>query len=135
MQWEAVIGLEIHVQLDTESKLFSGSRTEFGTPPNSQTDPVVLGLPGALPVCNERAIEYAVKLGLATGCQIRNTSRFARKHYFYPDLPKGYQISQYDEPLCEHGEVEFLFEDQVLGQIPVRPSPLAVGGEVTNGWA
>jgi aspartyl-tRNA(Asn)/glutamyl-tRNA(Gln) amidotransferase subunit B len=105
--YEPVIGLEVHVQLGTASKAFSPSGTAFGAPPNSLTDPVVLGLPGALPVLNARAVEYAVTIGLASGCEIRRTSRFARKHYFYPDLPKGYQISQYDEPLCEHGRVDF----------------------------
>lgn len=107
--WEAVIGLEVHVQLATRSKAFSASAIRFGAEPNSLTDPTVLGLPGALPVFNRRALEYAVRLGLAAGCSIRPQSRFARKHYFYPDLPKGYQISQYDEPLCEAGAVEFPF--------------------------
>ena len=106
MTWEPVIGLEVHVQLATRSKCFSGSATLFGAPPNSLTDPVVLGLPGALPSFNRRALEMAITLGLACGCEIRARSRFARKHYFYPDLPKGYQISQYDEPLCEGGAVE-----------------------------
>jgi aspartyl-tRNA(Asn)/glutamyl-tRNA(Gln) amidotransferase subunit B len=106
-KWEAVIGLECHVQLLTDSKAFSASAASFGQSPNSLTDPPVLGLPGALPVLNRRAVEFAVRMALATGCQIRRRSRFARKHYFYPDLPKGYQISQYDEPLCEHGRVTF----------------------------
>jgi aspartyl-tRNA(Asn)/glutamyl-tRNA(Gln) amidotransferase subunit B len=105
-RWEPVIGLEVHVALATESKAFSPSATRFGAPPNSLTDPTVLGLPGALPRFNRRALELALLLGLATRSQIRARSRFARKHYFYPDLPKGYQISQYDEPLCEHGVVE-----------------------------
>jgi aspartyl-tRNA(Asn)/glutamyl-tRNA(Gln) amidotransferase subunit B len=108
--WEPVIGLEVHVQLATESKAFSGSGTAFGATPNSLTDPTVLGLPGALPVFNDRALVLALRLGVATGCQIRRVSRFARKHYFYPDLPKGYQISQYDEPLCEHGAVGLLLD-------------------------
>jgi aspartyl-tRNA(Asn)/glutamyl-tRNA(Gln) amidotransferase subunit B len=106
MTWEAVIGLEVHVQLATRSKAFSGSATRFGEPPNSLTDPVVLGLPGALPTFNGHALEMAITLGLACGSAIRARSRFARKHYFYPDLPKGYQISQYDEPLCEGGVIE-----------------------------
>jgi aspartyl-tRNA(Asn)/glutamyl-tRNA(Gln) amidotransferase subunit B len=106
MTWEVVIGLECHVQLATESKLFSASSTAFGNPANSQTDPPVLGFPGALPVLNRRAVELAVRLGLAVGATIRRRSRFARKHYFYPDLPKGYQISQYDEPICEGGSIE-----------------------------
>ena len=106
--WEAVIGLEVHVQLATRSKAFSPSAVEFGAPPNSLTDPVVLGLPGALPVFNRAALELALRLGVATGSQIRARSRFARKHYFYPDLPKGYQISQFDEPLCENGHLDLI---------------------------
>jgi aspartyl-tRNA(Asn)/glutamyl-tRNA(Gln) amidotransferase subunit B len=106
--WEPVIGLEVHVQLATQTKAFSPSATEFGAPPNSLTDPVVLGLPGALPVFNRAALELALRLGVATGSQIRAKSRFARKHYFYPDLPKGYQISQYDEPLCENGHLDLI---------------------------
>jgi aspartyl-tRNA(Asn)/glutamyl-tRNA(Gln) amidotransferase subunit B len=106
--WEPVIGLEVHVQLETKSKSFSPSACEFGAPPNSLTDPVVLGLPGALPVFNKAALELALRLGVATGSQIRAKSRFARKHYFYPDLPKGYQISQFDEPLCENGHVDII---------------------------
>jgi aspartyl-tRNA(Asn)/glutamyl-tRNA(Gln) amidotransferase subunit B len=104
--WEPVIGLEVHVQLATESKAFSPSGTTFGNEPNSLTDPTVLGLPGALPSFNHRALELALRLGVATGSKIRAKCRFARKHYFYPDLPKGYQISQYDEPLCEDGAIE-----------------------------
>jgi len=110
MSWEAVIGLEVHVQLNTATKAFSASAPQFGARPNSCTDPTVLGLPGSLPVFNHAALMLALRLGLATGCTIRNRSRFARKHYFYPDQPKNYQISQYDEPLCEHGAVEFFFE-------------------------
>ncbi|MCS6912363.1 MAG: Asp-tRNA(Asn)/Glu-tRNA(Gln) amidotransferase subunit GatB [Myxococcales bacterium] len=105
--FEAVIGLECHVQLQTRSKLFSAASTRFGGAPNSQTDPYTLGLPGTLPVLNEQAVEFALRLGLSTGCRIRRVCRFARKHYFYPDLPKGYQISQLDEPLCEGGHIEF----------------------------
>lgn len=106
MQYEAVIGLEVHAQLATESKIFSSSSTKFGSPPNSQVNPVCLGMPGVLPVFNERVLEYAIKAGLATSCEIARKSRFARKNYFYPDLPKGYQISQYDEPLCLRGHLE-----------------------------
>jgi len=106
--WEPVIGLEIHVQLATRSKAFSPSAIAFGAPPNSLTDPVVLGLPGTLPVYNRGALELALRLGVATGSKIRAKSRFARKHYFYPDQPKGYQISQYDEPLCEDGHIEIV---------------------------
>ncbi len=106
MEYEAVIGLEVHAQLATESKIFSSSSTKFGSPPNSQVNPVCLGMPGVLPVFNERVLEYAIKAGLATNCEIARKSRFARKNYFYPDLPKGYQISQYDEPLCLRGHLE-----------------------------
>jgi len=107
-EWEPVIGLEVHVQLATKSKAFSPSATTFGEPPNSLTDPLVLGMPGTLPVFNRTALELALRLGVATSSQIRAKSRFARKHYFYPDLPKGYQISQYDEPLCEHGHLDLI---------------------------
>ncbi|ACY19230.1 Asp-tRNA(Asn)/Glu-tRNA(Gln) amidotransferase subunit GatB [Haliangium ochraceum] len=110
--WEAVIGLEVHVQLGTASKAFSGSAVEFGAEPNTLVDPTVLGLPGSLPVFNRQACALAVRLGLALGCRIRSESRFARKHYFYPDLPKGYQISQFDEPLCEGGAIEFFLGDE-----------------------
>jgi aspartyl-tRNA(Asn)/glutamyl-tRNA(Gln) amidotransferase subunit B len=106
-RYEAVIGLEVHVQLATRSKIFSWSSAAFGAEPNAATDPVCLALPGTLPVLNRRAVEMAVRLGLAVGSRIRQRSRFARKHYFYPDLPKGYQISQYDEPLCDGGIVVF----------------------------
>jgi aspartyl-tRNA(Asn)/glutamyl-tRNA(Gln) amidotransferase subunit B len=106
--WEPVIGLEIHVQLATHTKAFSPSAIRFGAEPNSLTDPTVLGLPGALPVFNKVALEAAVRLGVATSSKIRARSRFARKHYFYPDSPKGYQISQHDEPLCEDGSIDIL---------------------------
>jgi aspartyl-tRNA(Asn)/glutamyl-tRNA(Gln) amidotransferase subunit B len=106
--FEPVIGLEVHVQLATKSKAFSASGIEFGAPPNSLTDPTVLGLPGSLPVFNKAALELALKLGVATGSQIRAKSRFARKHYFYPDQPKNYQITQFDEPLCENGHLDLI---------------------------
>jgi aspartyl-tRNA(Asn)/glutamyl-tRNA(Gln) amidotransferase subunit B len=111
--YEAVIGLEAHVQLGTVTKIFSISSAAFGGEPNRHTDPVCLGLPGALPVLNRRAVDMAVRLGLATGSRIRSRCRFARKHYFYPDLPKGFQISQYDEPLCEGGVVTFRLDGEV----------------------
>ncbi|PLX78914.1 MAG: Asp-tRNA(Asn)/Glu-tRNA(Gln) amidotransferase GatCAB subunit B [Desulfuromonas sp.] len=101
--FEPVIGLEVHVQLNTATKIFCGCSTAFGATPNSQTCPVCLGLPGALPVLNRQVVENAITAGLATNCQIAPRSIFARKNYFYPDLPKGYQISQYELPICEHG--------------------------------
>src|SRR5713101_6940465 len=105
-KYEAVIGLEVHVQLLTASKIFCSCSTRFGDPPNTNVCPVCLGLPGALPVLNRRAVEYATLAAMALNCEIRETSIFARKNYFYPDLPKGYQISQYDKPLAEHGFID-----------------------------
>lgn len=107
-RYEPVIGLEIHVQLQTKSKLFCNDSAAFGGFDNEHVCPVCAGMPGSLPVINERALEYSVKTGLALGCEIRQRSVFARKQYFYPDLPKGYQISQYDKPLCENGHLEFM---------------------------
>ena len=106
-KYEVVIGLEVHAQLSTQSKIFSWSSAAFGAAPNTHTDPVCLGLPGTLPVLNLAAVESAVRLGLAAGCTIRQRCRFARKHYFYPDLPKGFQISQFDEPICDGGAITF----------------------------
>ncbi len=103
MNWEPVIGLEIHVQLKTRTKMFCACEAGFGAEPNRRTCPVCLAMPGALPVPNGKAIEWTVKLGLALGCDVADRAIFARKNYFYPDLPKGYQISQYDEPLCVDG--------------------------------
>jgi aspartyl-tRNA(Asn)/glutamyl-tRNA(Gln) amidotransferase subunit B len=111
-KYEVVIGLEVHVHLATRSKIFSHSSTTFGAEPNASTDPVCLGLPGTLPVLNKAAVEMAVRLGLAVGSTIRRRSRFARKHYFYPDLPKGFQVSQYDEPLCEGGAITFRLQGE-----------------------
>ena len=105
-KYEPVIGLEVHVQLGTRTKIFCTCPTSFGAPPNTNVCPVCLGLPGALPVLSKLAVELAMKASLALNCRIRPMSRFARKNYFYPDLPKGYQISQYDEPLAEHGYVD-----------------------------
>ncbi|MFQ5586347.1 MAG: Asp-tRNA(Asn)/Glu-tRNA(Gln) amidotransferase subunit GatB [Thermodesulfobacteriota bacterium] len=106
MHYEAVIGLEVHAQLLTESKIFCGCSTCFGAPPNTHVCPLCLGLPGVLPVLNRRAVDFALKMALATECTINQKSVFARKNYFYPDLPKGYQISQYDKPIAEHGFIE-----------------------------
>ena len=103
--YEPVIGLEIHVQLSTRTKMFCGCELSFGDPPNTHTCPTCLGLPGALPVVNEKAIEYGLMIGMALGCELAERSLFHRKNYFYPDLPKGYQISQYDIPLCLGGRL------------------------------
>ena len=109
--YDVVIGVEVHAQLRTKSKLFCGCGTTFGLSPNSQTCPVCLGLPGTLPVINRAAVEMAVRAGLALNCTIGTNNRFARKNYFYPDLPKGYQISQYEAPICEHGWIEIAVGD------------------------
>lgn len=106
MEFETVIGLEIHAQLKTKSKIFCGCTTQFGAPPNANTCPVCLGMPGVLPVLNKRVVEYSIKMGLATGSTINRFNQFARKNYFYPDLPKGYQTSQFDLPIVEHGSVD-----------------------------
>ncbi len=106
MEFETVIGLEIHAQLKTKSKIFCGCSTEFGAPPNTHTCEICLGMPGVLPVLNKKVVEYSIKMGLATGSVINRFNQFARKNYFYPDLPKGYQTSQFDLPIVEHGKVE-----------------------------
>lgn len=111
-KYEIVIGLEMHAQLLTETKIFCGCSTKFGSEPNTQTCPVCIGMPGVLPVLNEKVIEFVVKTGLAMNCKISPYSRFARKNYFYPDLPKGYQISQHELPICEVGCVEIVVDGE-----------------------
>ena len=112
-KYEAVIGLEVHAQLLTDSKAFCGCTTKFGNSPNSNVCPVCLGMPGVLPVLNKKVVEFTLKMGLATHCSIAPKSIFARKNYFYPDLPKGYQISQYEEPICQNGYVDAGLKDGV----------------------
>ncbi len=104
-KYEAVIGLEVHAQLLTESKAFAPVSTAFGGSPNTQITPLCIGHPGTLPVLNENLVRYIIKMGLATNCDIARKSIFARKNYFYPDLPKGYQISQYETPICSDGHI------------------------------
>src|SRR5271170_686642 len=111
MEWETVIGLEIHAQLATQSKIFSSSATAYGAPPNAQANLVDLGYPGVLPVLNSEAVRMAVLFGLAIGAQVAPRSVFARKNYFYPDLPKGYQISQYELPVVARGSLPVVLED------------------------
>ena len=114
-KYDPVLGLEVHVELGTNSKMFCGCATTFGAEPNTQTCPVCLGLPGSLPVVNGKAIEYTIAIGLALNCQIAPYSLFARKNYFYPDMPKNFQTSQYDEPICIQGylDVEVETEDGI----------------------
>ncbi len=119
MEYEAVIGLEVHVQVDTKSKMFTRVGRGFGEPPNTLTDPVVLGLPGALPVMNLEAIEKSVKVGLLLGCEIAEVCKWDRKNYFYPDMPKNYQISQFDQPICLGGLVEI----EMPGENPAKMGP------------
>ncbi len=124
MQWETVIGLEVHLQLATQSKSFSGSATTFGAPPNTQASAVDLAMPGMLPVLNELAVRYAVKFGLGIGAEIGKRSVFDRKNYFYPDLPKGYQISQFDAPIVGRGTFEIPMEDGSIRTIGITRAHL-----------
>jgi aspartyl-tRNA(Asn)/glutamyl-tRNA(Gln) amidotransferase subunit B len=113
MKYEVIIGLEVHAQMLTDTKIFCGCSTKFGSEPNTQTCPVCIGMPGVLPVLNKKALEFTIKSGLAMNCKISQYSRFARKNYFYPDLPKGYQISQYELPICEHGYTEIVVDGNI----------------------
>ena len=122
--WETVIGLEIHAQLATRSKIFSGSATAYGAPPNAQASLVDLGYPGVLPVLNAEAVRMAVKLGLAINARIAGTSVFARKNYFYPDLPKGYQISQYEQPIVAAGALDIVLDDGEVKRIGITRAHL-----------
>jgi len=124
MEWEVVIGLEIHAQLATKSKIFSGASTAYGAEPNTQACAVDLGLPGVLPVLNAEAVRMAAKFGLAIGANVAKHSVFARKNYFYPDLPKGYQISQYELPIVEKGSIEVVLEDGTAKQIGITRAHL-----------
>ena len=124
MSWEVVIGLEVHVQLNTKSKIFSGSSTTFGAEPNTQASLIDLGMPGVLPVLNKGAVRNAIKFGLGINAELARTSVFARKNYFYPDLPKGYQISQMDLPIVGKGHIDITLDDGQVKRINITRAHL-----------
>ena len=119
-RFDPVMGMEVHVELHTNTKMFCGCPTAFGAEPNTQVCPVCIGLPGALPVANRQAVEWAIKIGLALNCSIAPYSRFARKNYFYPDQPKNYQISQYDEPIAHDGYLDVQLEDGSTWRVDIE---------------
>src|SRR5690554_6629810 len=120
VRYDPVIGIEVHVELGTRTKMFCGAEVEFGGEPNSQVTPVSLGLPGALPVLNRTAVEYAIRIGLALNCEIAPSCRFARKNYFYPDVPKNFQTSQYDEPIAFDGHLDVELEDGTIFRVEIE---------------
>src|SRR3990167_8998135 len=124
MEWETVIGLEVHAQLQTKSKIFSGASIKFGAEPNTQACAIDLGLPGVLPVLNKEAVEMAIKFGLGANAEIARKSIFARKNYFYPDLPKGYQISQYESPVVGRGYLDVQLDDDTMKRINITRANL-----------
>src|SRR6201986_782588 len=123
-RYDPVLGLEVHVELSTATKMFCGCATAFGAAPNTQVCPVCLGLPGSLPVLNEAAVESAIRIGLALNCEIVPWCRFARKNYFYPDMPKNYQISQYDEPIAINGYLDVPLDDGTTGRVRIQPAQM-----------
>src|SRR5882762_10359140 len=124
MEWETVIGLEVHAQLCTQTKIFSGAKTAYGALPNTQACAIDLGMPGVLPVLNKEAVRMAIQFGLATDCTIATRSIFARKNYFYPDLPKGYQISQFELPIVHHGFLDIVYGDNQAKRIGITRAHL-----------
>ncbi|MDD9205930.1 Asp-tRNA(Asn)/Glu-tRNA(Gln) amidotransferase GatCAB subunit B, partial [Georgenia sp. 10Sc9-8] len=119
-RYDPVIGIEVHVELGTATKMFDGAPASFGAEPNSQVTPVSLGLPGALPVINRAAVEYAIRIGLALNCSIAESCRFARKNYFYPDVPKNFQTSQYDEPIAYDGHLDIELDDGAVFRVEIE---------------
>ena len=112
MDYEIVVGLEVHAELNTQTKIYCSCKNSFGSEVNSNCCPVCTGMPGSLPVLNEKVVDYAIRMGHALGCTINNVCKQDRKNYFYPDLPKAYQISQYDVPLCEHGHLDIIMDEE-----------------------